>query len=503
MSIKSEVARIKSAKGNIKEAIIAKGVEVADTDSIDTYAEKIASIRQGGTDYSTGIELPVESTLVKEKGRSPIYAATSPYIKIVDRTMREWTLAEWDERAQACNYSLTERERPVGISFRACGEAFVIYLDQWCGAYKDVCGDYNCTITNTSGINVYGQTLRHGQYNFTSLITGLSASVKTKTDKYTGVYGTAQSNCQHGVAGKYNSAEVTRSLREDGDYDFYVGNTKQAFILPSAGFNGYSAFFDAWRCKDVYAHVEMQILYNEIVRQMFAICSGIATAEVNGTKTNVDIVADGGEMYFAIGGTRTSLLAKYNLNNTPMSNTLHYTQAMADAVYARQKVNGINMNSEVIKTAGSKGAEAIAVDGYWYIMTPTLTNGATATTARAHANNEIPDNASTDWLQYAKERHDYNISSERITLASEIGMFLMWVNKAEIDAIRQYLFYEGWHNEPSFADDVKLRTGQFASTCWGGVRYIAYGAWSASFSSGYLYVNVTTVRYYVPLFSAL
>ena len=47
-TITDNIDRIKQAKADIKEAIIAKGVEVADDVRIDGYADKISEIQQGG-----------------------------------------------------------------------------------------------------------------------------------------------------------------------------------------------------------------------------------------------------------------------------------------------------------------------------------------------------------------------------------------------------------------------------------------------------------------------
>ena len=48
MTITENINRIEQAKADIKEAIIAKGVEVSDDVRIDGYAEKIGEIKQGG-----------------------------------------------------------------------------------------------------------------------------------------------------------------------------------------------------------------------------------------------------------------------------------------------------------------------------------------------------------------------------------------------------------------------------------------------------------------------
>lgn len=48
MSILENLDRIETAKQKIKEAIIAKGIKVTDTDKLDSYAEKIGLIKDNG-----------------------------------------------------------------------------------------------------------------------------------------------------------------------------------------------------------------------------------------------------------------------------------------------------------------------------------------------------------------------------------------------------------------------------------------------------------------------
>ena len=70
MSIATEIQRIESAKADIKNAIINKGVEVGDG-LIDTYAEKIGKIPSGDEKYQEGYEQGY--TQGYEKGSMPIY----------------------------------------------------------------------------------------------------------------------------------------------------------------------------------------------------------------------------------------------------------------------------------------------------------------------------------------------------------------------------------------------------------------------------------------------
>ena len=130
-----------------------------------------------------------------------------------------------------------------------------------------------------------------------------------------------------------------------------------------------------------------------------AIDSGITTTKADGTYGEIQILnssgtqaAVGEDMYFWIKNdsdvlTNTNLLAKYNLNNSHTINSAYLTQAIADAIYARQIANGINMNDTGVNSStkpilapGSKGAEVIAVDGKWMIITPYI-SAPSATTA--------------------------------------------------------------------------------------------------------------------------
>ena len=52
-TIQENLDRITNAKSAIKNAIIQKGIEVTDTEKIETYADKILQIKSGG-----GAEIP-------------------------------------------------------------------------------------------------------------------------------------------------------------------------------------------------------------------------------------------------------------------------------------------------------------------------------------------------------------------------------------------------------------------------------------------------------------
>ena len=54
-TIQENLDRIKNAKSAIKGAIIQKGIDVTDTEKIETYADKILQIKSGGGGGTTEI----------------------------------------------------------------------------------------------------------------------------------------------------------------------------------------------------------------------------------------------------------------------------------------------------------------------------------------------------------------------------------------------------------------------------------------------------------------
>lgn len=80
MSIASEITRISNAKTAIKDAIVAKGVEVADTVKLDGYAEKIAAIPTSGIEPKINPldYLPDARRILREFDYSPYYTLTDP-----------------------------------------------------------------------------------------------------------------------------------------------------------------------------------------------------------------------------------------------------------------------------------------------------------------------------------------------------------------------------------------------------------------------------------------
>lgn len=54
MSVQSQINRLLASKAAIKSAIVGKGQSIGDTDSIDTYADKISAIKITASDDGAG-----------------------------------------------------------------------------------------------------------------------------------------------------------------------------------------------------------------------------------------------------------------------------------------------------------------------------------------------------------------------------------------------------------------------------------------------------------------
>jgi hypothetical protein len=176
----------------------------------------------------------------------------------------------------------------------------------------------------------------------------------------------------------------------------------------------------------------------------------------------------------------TGILAKYNLNNLSGTNSYLLTQAIADTIYAKQKENGVNMNdtgvnsdTKPVLAEGSKGAEAIAVGGKWYIATPYISS-ANATTN--NINNNVADSPAVYWAK-----------SKGCALPTDRHLNAVYLNKPIVDSVWSYLrTKEGW--------PILARPN---GNTWTAVRQSAVYAWLVALSYGAMSLNTTVSRCYV------
>ena len=229
---------------------------------------------------------------------------------------------------------------------------------------------------------------------------------------------------------------------------------------------------------------------NEWMRHRFAISSGIATDQPDGTMKEVQILnvtgaqpQVGEDMYFYIDGTNTNLMAEYNLSNKHNISGYYLTQSIADYIYEQQKANGVNMNDTGVNSAdkpvlvpGAKGAEAIAVNGYWYIITPYV--------SRPSENNAMDYNVCDSPAVYYVHslQGDLHIIGDR-------ELHPIWVNKSIITGLVNYLRT----NEERDSDIPSLPSGN----CWSAVRSSSTTSWYAGLGSGGVANTFTCSRYTV------
>ena len=450
---------ILNSKADIKDAIEQKGVEVGST-PLSGYAQKILDIPTGDTDGMNGF-LSVESKTIPTSPTQTINIAYNPKCGIMDENNELWDVLDWHQRWVDNGYSASGLSKPTGIWMEAFGLELK-YLWPIVMEYKT----YDTTGTNIKGANV----CTHCMYNVSQIITATSGTAYP-----------AVGNVAHGTAGKYNSADWQSSLNGDG-IDYYSANTKETFHLASRDIGNAYAFVK----DNNEEYMEGYYQQTEFFRACFAICSGIATNETNGTTTTVEILNSTGQqaavnedMYFWIGGTNTGLKAKYNLNSrlTDAPNAYLLTQAIADAIYDKQKANGVNMNDTGVNSTnrhilfiGAKGAEAVAVDGYWYIKTPVITSPNTA----ANASYNIQDAQ----VVYACKYLGVSIPTERM-------LYPYYLNKNTLITaiVNMLIATEGLTDVPTV----------LGTSVWSSIRYNASSVWYTGTNTGPITSTPTSI----------
>ena len=473
---------ILNSKAAIKTAIENKGVNVGDA-TLAQYAGKIDSISQGDVDGINGF-LSVESKTIATSASQTTNITYNSKCGIIDENNKKWDTLEWHQRWVDNGYSATGLSKPIGIWMEAFG-LHIVYLWPLSSnvGYSDVSGT---AALSTGGFALF-------VYNV-DVINAATAADRT-------VWPANQSgNVAHGTAGKFKSA-TWRAVENGAGLDMECDNTLETFHIPSRSVGNANAFMK----DNGEDYTESHYQQCEFFRALFAICSGVACPAntANGTTTTVEILnssgqqpAVGEDMYFFIGGTNTGLKAKYNLNSKPSRTanvtTGTFTQTIADAIYAKQIAAGINMNDTGVNSAdkhvlpeGAKGAEAIAVNGYWYIKTPYISSP-NGTTFNA-TNNQADAPAA------------YICKKRGVTMQSERRLYPYWLNKStHITSLVNLL-----RTTERLESDVPAVVGN--SSCWSAVRNNAGYAWYVNVQSGVVNGNNTYSRYVVlpcPLASA-
>ena len=375
-----------------------------------------------------------------------------------------WDVKDWNAMAVEKEFDLDAMPKTKGLWFKLAGNYFGL---TW--PYQGVM--YGPTGAKIAG-NTFTNFLAHSIYEMTL---PSSTASQNGTD-----YAMTQNTIPHGTAGgKKSDAWSTVVDTENDTITLVSSNTGQQWNCKASSLR----FYNAMQYDDNEAVTHALWCYNEWMRHRFAICSGVATSEPDGTTASVDILTSSGEdpvagddMYFWIDGSNTGLLAKYNLNNRHATNSAYLTETIRDYLYDEQKTYGENINSENISPVFMKGAEVIAVDGYWYIITPYI--------SRPMGNNEAGDYNITDSpsVYYAK--------NTGIQLLNERNLYSYWTTKtAIITPLINYL-----RNTEGRTVEVPAVLSSFV---WAATRNTANNAWYVNAGSGNLYTTSTNNRYAV------
>ena len=446
MSIASKLQQLIGIKADIKDAINQQGQSVGD--NMTEYASAILAISGGGGLPAT---LPENETTVNTDESHTAVVLSNDNCRIKGSDGNKYTIAEWNALFVAAGYDKDNMTvTPVGIALDAFDHAGESYLfDRFEGITYNPVGD---------GVGTAGN-LQQFIYNHPA-ITGAASGTDFTTNK-------------------------NWAVTVDGDeLILSEENTGQSWrISKDTGFaNAHKEYNIAERTHSMWAQTEW-------MRHRMAIDSGLTTDLPDGTMGEIEIfnasgaqAAVGEDMYFWIRATSNDAwvdsgkLAKYNLNNRHDVNSASLKQAIADAIYSRQIANGINMNDSGVNSAskpilapGSKGAEVIAVNGKWMIITPYISNPSATT---ATATNNMADSPAV----YLAKYKGYDLPSDTLLDA-------MYFNMPLCIALRSYLVAQGW-TIPALPN----------SATWSAVRNSANGSWYVNLANGIVLNGFTSNR---------
>lgn len=445
-------------KQAIKQALTDNGISVPTGTAFRDYASKITDIRS-----KFSFE-PLPYTQISLGGTS---VNVSPFLKIYADDGNSYTPQEW--------YELPGKGtdiKPLAFDIEACGIHSLIYLkDTIAPAY------YEITRTNTSAMTTY----RHSPYQF-SLYTSVQSNLANPDGTTAaiivsnGVLTMTTANCPGKTwACKAGWANVEAALRMSG-----VGSE-----------------YD--RCEAMYQQVEW-------LRHRASIETTVATDAPDGTYAEVLIYDDGTDHWFLIkyNGSvyNTGVKAKYNVHS--FFTSANPTSAIVDAIYTEQvkATKKLSMNDELsdvqgnvtettykILTPGAKGAEAVAYNGKWRIITPVLSN-ASATFNQDTNMQDAPA------IYYNKKILEPLYGVGNVALPNDRTTLAYYLNRTTLlNSLVSFLNSAngGSCNVPSTV----------TANVWCAARYNATNAWFVNPGSGYVgYGNVFS-RYSVWGASAL
>lgn len=417
------------------------------------------------------MEYDVLATTVRTSASKTQNYASNDNLRIFGSDGRLYTLAAWNALFVQAGYDTKQMAvAPDGFAFRKKdGSWEVIYWESFSGRLYRIDGS----------ALLEDRCLPHSPYNTLMAITVPINGTDVTTGKAWRVTSYTDAAGDLGEPGKQYWA-------------LYTENTGKTFYIPQS-YGGYvqaqgdSSNFEQW--------TDYVLTMVEWYRHRFALNSGVTVSEgavsatvrigTEGSGSTVPPVGD--DMYFWIeevgdSGSHTmkptGLLAKYNINNLHGgSATGGLTETLRTTLFDRQRAAGINMNdtgvnsaTRGIKAPGQKGAEAVAVDGVWYITTPFITQAAQITSS---PQNVVADAPAVSY-----------VSSRGLHLPSQESLERWFFNLTLVNAMRSYL-------NTVEARGLRVET---PGSSWVAGRQSASSAWYVYPSGGYRAYAFTYIR---------
>lgn len=457
-TIAQKLQYLAGTKQAIKQALTDNGISVPTGTVFRDYASKITDIRS-----KFSFE-PLPYTQVSLGGTS---VNVSPFLKIYADDGNSYTPQEW--------YELPGKGtdiKPLAFDIEACGIHSLIYLKSTTApAYNEI------TRTNTSAMTTY----RHSPYQF-SLYTSAQSNLANPDGT------TAAITVSNGVLTMTtaNCPGKTWTCKAD------LANEEAAFRMSDVG-----SEYD--RCEAMYQQVEW-------LRHRASIETTVATDAPDGTYAEALIYDDGTDHWFLIkyNGSvyNTGVKAKYNVHS--FFTSANPTSAIVDAIYTEQvKVTKkLSMNDELsdvqgnvtettykILTPGAKGAEAVAYNGKWRIITPVLSN-ASATFNQDTNMQDAPA------IYYNKEILEPLYGAGNVALPNDRTIQAYYLNRTTLlNSLVSFLNSAngGSCNVPS----------TISASVWCAARSNAAFAWYVATGNGSIYYNSAFARFSVVGASAL
>lgn len=419
----------------------------------DDFPEKIRNL-------ASPMVLDVFATTVRKNATQTANVASNDHIRIHGDDGKAYTIAERNATWVANGYSRDGMPTPDGfVVTKRNGKCEVLYFESYVGG-----------LYTLDGATPFSNYLSHSIYQTLACITSAASGTDVITGKAWSITSVTDTDGDM-EDDRGNVLSLLYGLPAGTKYwALYTANTKSTFYVPQ-GINYVNALGDL---DDYKQRTESIYQITEWMRHRFAIATGMTTGKADGTYADVGILnstlnrpAVGEDMYFVIrddnGDWQKCGLAKYNLNNRHDEGAASgVTAAIQSTIYDGQKANGVNMNDTGVNSetrpllsVGSKGAEAIVVDGEWYIITPYVTYASNA--------NRFADSPAVAWVR----AHGWSLPSQD---AIEVWHF----NKTLVNALRTYLVdTEGW-TIPALKNDA----------IWCAGRSSASNAWYVSTSNG-------------------